>query len=116
MGKEFHSLGPSTENVRSLHLVQTVRRSVDNAISETGTQSAARYRGAVPMRQRRASQDNNFILDVLRHVKRATVPDCLKKEYLEKYEKAIEIYLAIFSESTANHFGLTQIDPVATKM
>jgi len=39
------------------------RRSVD-AISETGTLSAARYRGAVP-----TSQDDDFVLDALRHVK-----------------------------------------------
>ena len=39
------------------------------AIAETGTQSAAGYRGAVPMRQRQSSQDNDFILDELKHVK-----------------------------------------------
>jgi len=62
LGKEFHSLGPSTENARRPHEFRRCdgttswwpaaeRRWPLCAISETGTQSAARYRGAVPMRQ-----------------------------------------------------------------
>jgi len=42
------------------------RRSVDDvsfcAISETGTQSAARYRGAVPMRQRRVKMMTSYLM------------------------------------------------------
>ena len=41
-------------------------RSVDDvsfcAISETGTQSAARYRGAVPMRQRRVKMMTSYLM------------------------------------------------------
>jgi len=64
LGKELQSLGLSTENARSRHEFRQYdgmtswwpaaeRRWRLCAISETGrTQSAARYRGTVPMRQR----------------------------------------------------------------
>ena len=49
------------------------RRSVDDvsfcAISETGTQSAARYRGALQMKQRRVKMMTLYCLNALRHVK-----------------------------------------------
>jgi len=60
LGKEFHSIGQSTENSRRPHEFRQCdgttswwpaveRRWCLWAISETGTQSAAIYRGTVPM-------------------------------------------------------------------
>jgi len=59
LGREFHSLRPSTENTRRPHEFRRYNgttswwpaaehrwRLCANAISETGTQSAPRYRGA----------------------------------------------------------------------
>jgi len=47
LGKEFHSLGPSTENARRPHEFRR-RRWRLCAISETGTQSSQSYRYFFP--------------------------------------------------------------------